>query len=249
MRGGHWLCAWRGWRRPSVWPCMTGSASSSWRATHAPGGLEQLLRPAGQEVRRGSALRGDELRPAWCQRGTPLGKLRRQLRIPREGPSTSPSKCPAGCAFPGVDLRFANRFGELAEGVAPHLSGRKIDGFARLRAHVAAFDPFDAGAAVLSARAVLKDFNPFAPPHRHGPLPVCSITAARGKTTSISTIRYPLALYFRGRVWAARSKALRVVIRALLTVPAPTGVERRMKCGRAPTLVNDGSRIHRCRAG
>jgi phytoene dehydrogenase-like protein len=204
---------------------------------NAPGGLNSFYALQGRKFDVGLHAVTNYVPPG--AKGTPLGKLLRQLRIPREALDLS-EQVSSRVAFPGVDLRFRNGFGELAEGVAASFP-EEIDGFARLRAHVAAFDPFDAGATVLSARAVLKDFirSPLLTDMVLCPL----LYYGSARENDIDFDQFVIlwrSIFEEG--FGRPLEGVRVVIRALLDRARATGVERRMKCG-VRRLVNDGSRI------
>src|SRR5471032_1011056 len=83
---------------------------------NAPGGLNSFYSFAGRKYDVGLHAMTNYVAPG--VKGTPLGKLLRQLRIEREEFALHPQK-QSRIAFPGCSLKFTNDFAVLdAEGAA-----------------------------------------------------------------------------------------------------------------------------------
>src|SRR5690606_9475005 len=87
-------------------------------------------------------------------KGTPLVRLLRQLRIPREEWQLS-AQCGSRIAFTDAELRFTNEFALLESEVA-RVFPSEIDGFRKLVALVREFDAFDLHSKEISAREFVR---------------------------------------------------------------------------------------------
>ncbi|MFO7724756.1 MAG: FAD-dependent oxidoreductase [Oceanipulchritudo sp.] len=202
---------------------------------NAPGGLNSFYFQEGRKFDVGLHAVTNYVEAG--VRGTPLAKIFRQLRIPRDAFELSP-QVGSRIAFPGVDLRFNNAFALLEEDVAQAFPG-EIDGFRELRAAVQAFDPFDLEAPVIPAREVVR---------RH-----------IGDRLLEDMILCPLMYYGSARendidfdqfviLWRALFEegfgrpleGVRVIIRALLDRYRELGGKRRMRCGVRRILAEKG---------
>ena len=119
-----------------------------------PGGLNSWFKRAGRRIDTGLHALTNFV-PSGV-RGTPLPKLLRQLRISREELALSEQSF-SEIAFPGVRLRFSNRFELLESEVARAFPGER-DGFARLVRAIGATYAHDADAPPSSTRATLGRF-------------------------------------------------------------------------------------------
>lgn len=170
-------------------------------------------------------------------RGTPLAKIFRQLRIPREAFELSP-QVGSRIAFPGVDLRFGNQFALLEEDVARAFPG-EVDGFRALRATVQAFDPFDLEAPVHSAREIVRrhigdrilEDMLFCPLMYYG-------SAREHDMDFDQFVILWRALFEEG--FGRPLEGVRVIIRTLLDRYRELGGKRRMRCGVRRILVEGG---------
>src|ERR1043165_9165005 len=106
---------------------------------NAPGGLNSFYSIAGRKFDVGLHAMTNYVPPG--VKGTPLGKLLRQLRIPREEFALCEQKQSRIAFGPQgeTSLRFTNDFSVLESEVAAKFP-RQIDGFRRLTAAVKAFD-------------------------------------------------------------------------------------------------------------
>ena len=170
-------------------------------------------------------------------RGTPLAKIFRQLRIPRDAFALSP-QVGSRIAFPEVDLRFGNQFALLEEEVARAFPG-EVDGFRGLRKAVEAFDPFDLEAPVLSAREIVRrhigdrllEDMLFCPLMYYG-------SAREHDMDFDQFVILWRALFEEG--FGRPLEGVRVIIRALLDRYRELGGKRRMRCGVRRILLEKG---------
>lgn len=172
-------------------------------------------------------------------KGTPLGKLLRQLRLKREDFELSP-QLGSRIAFPGVDLRFGNGIGLLESEVARAFPGQ-IDAFRRLREAVLAWNEFDYAAQPTSARAAVAGFisDPLLVEMLFCPLMYYGSARENDMDFDQFVIMWK-ALFEEG--FARPAAGVRVIIRALLDQYRQLGGERRMRCG-VRSLRTDGSRV------
>jgi len=171
-------------------------------------------------------------------KGTPLGKILRQLRIEREEFALCPQNGsrvafgPAGAA----QLRFTNDFAVLEGEVVRQFPG-EIDGFRRIARHVRE-SPLGGGPAG-SARTFLRG-------HLRDPLledmllcPLMFYGSAREDDMDLGQFAIMFrALYLEG--FARPLGGVRVMMRVLLEKYREAGGERRMKCGVRRIIAHDG---------
>lgn len=164
-------------------------------------------------------------------KGTPLGKLLRQLRIDRDEFALCEQRQSRVAFGPAgeVSLRFSNDFSVLESEVA-RLFPSQIDGFRALTAAVRAYDDVSLDAVPESARAVVRR-------HIHDPLledmlfcPLMYYGSAQPGDMEFGqfTIMFK-ALFLEG--FARPFEGVRVILRVLLEKFRQAGGERRMKCG------------------
>ncbi len=120
----------------------------------APGGLNSFYNLQGRKYDVGLHAMTNYV-PAGVK-GTPLGKLFRQLRIPRDAFDLS-EQCSSRIQFPGAELRFSNDF-TLLESEIDRTFPDQIDGFRQLTGFVKSFDATNLDAAETPARPVLAKF-------------------------------------------------------------------------------------------
>lgn len=173
-------------------------------------------------------------------KGTPLGKLLRQLRIDREEFALRPQKRsrvafgPAGEA----SLTFTNDFSVLEAEVA-RVFPREIDGFRALVSVIRSFDDVSLGAVPVPARQVVRT-------HIHDPLledmlfcPVMYYGSANERDMEFGQFVIMFkALFFEG--FARPVDGVRRILRVLLAKFREAGGERRMRCGVRKIEVRDG---------
>ncbi len=204
---------------------------------NAPGGLNSFYALEGRKYDVGLHAVTNYVPPG--AKGTPLIKLLRQLRLRREDLDLCPQRG-SRVAFPGVDLHFDNGFASLGESVASAFP-EEIDGFRALRAHVAACDPFDASAPVLSAREVMGRF--LRSPVLTDMLLCPVLYYGSARENDIDFDQFVIlwrSLFEEG--FARPHEGVRVIIRALLKRFREVGGERKMKCG-VRRLHSEGARV------
>lgn len=202
---------------------------------NAPGGLNSFYFQEGRKFDVGlhavTNCAGPEVK------GTPLAKLLRQLRIPREALELSP-QVGSRIAFPGIDLRFTNDFSVLEAAVAAAFP-KQIDGFRKLRETVLSFNALDLEAERVSAREMVR---------RHLSDPVledmlfCPLmyygSAWEHDMDFDQYVTLWRALFEEG--FGRPLEGVRVIIRALLDKYRSLGGERRMRCGVRRILHENG---------
>ncbi len=119
---------------------------------HRIGGMNSWYRRAGREFDVGLHAMTNFSRPG--ERGRPLDKLLRQLRLPYRNLDLVEQNHSL-ISFPGAELRFSNDFRELESAVADRFP-RQIDSFRRLVAKIDEFPSLAFDAPRLSARRVLE---------------------------------------------------------------------------------------------
>ena len=203
---------------------------------NAPGGLNSFYFLGGRKFDVGLHAVTNFVEPQG--RGTPLGTLIRQLRLPRDAFQLCP-QAGSRIAFPGVDLRFNNDFGLLESEVARAFPA-DIDAFRALRRTVLEHDALNLEAEPLSAREVVSR-------HLRNPLladmlfcPLMYYGSAREHDMDFDQfVTLWKAIFEEG--FARPLEGVRVVIRALLDKYRSLGGVRRMRCGVRRILL-DGDR-------
>ncbi|KAF0095338.1 MAG: FAD-binding monooxygenase protein [Puniceicoccaceae bacterium 5H] len=204
---------------------------------NAPGGLNSFYSLEGRKYDVGLHAVTNFVPPT--RKGTPLAKLCRQLRIPRESLELR-EQIGSRIAFPEHNLRFTNDFSVLEAEVAAAFP-QEIDRFRALRQAVLDHNEFDYTAPAGSARDMLA---------RHGlsPLltdmlmcPLCYYGSARQNDMDWDQfVIMWKALFEEG--FARPYEGVRVIIRALLQRFREVGGQRKMKCG-VRWLHSDGQRV------
>ncbi|AOS45832.1 hypothetical protein Verru16b_02922 [Lacunisphaera limnophila] len=215
---------------------------------NAPGGLNGFYSIAGRKYDVGLHALTNYVPPG--VKGTPLGKLLRQLRIDREEFALSPQKR-SRVAFRDCDLKFTNDFAVLDAEVVAKFPGQ-ADGWRSLVQLVRTYDDVALDAQPVSARAVVAR-------HLTDPLltdlifcPVMYYGSAQERDMEFGQFVIMFkALFLEG--FARPLDGVRVILRVLLDKYRQAGGERRMKCGvtriieregRAAAIVlDDGSEI------
>lgn len=193
---------------------------------NAPGGLNSFYNRGGRRFDVGLHAMTNYVPPG--VKGTPLVKLLRQLRLPREAFALC-EQCGSRIHFPGVELVFTNDFTRLESEVAIHFP-REIDGFRRLVAMLRAYDDTAIDAPSLSARAVIGEYV-------HDPLLVDMLllplmyygSASEHDMDWAQCVIMFKALYCEG--FARPYEGVRRVIRELTKKYKSLGGERRMGLG------------------
>ena len=172
-------------------------------------------------------------------KGTPLGKILRQLRIERDEFSLSPQKGSRVSFGPQgeASLRFSNDFAVLEADVG-RLFPAQADGFARL-ARAVRESPLSGGDSKASARALLRGF--ISDPLLEDMLlcPLMFYGSARQDDMDANQFMIMFrALFLEG--FARPFEGVRVIMRVLVEKYREAGGERRMKCGVRRIVAREG---------
>lgn len=173
-------------------------------------------------------------------RGTPLGKLLRQLRIERDEFALCPqkqSRVVFGAAAK-TELRFTNDFAFLESDIAANFPSQ-IDGFRRLAAMVRSYDDRVSDIPHVSAREVVRGqiSDRLLEDMLFCPLMYYGSALERDMDLSQFVIMFR-ALFLEG--FARPLEGVRRIIRVLLQKYKEAGGERRMKCGVARIVEREG---------
>jgi phytoene dehydrogenase-like protein len=193
---------------------------------NAPGGLNSFYSFAGRKYDVGLHAMTNYVAPG--VKGTPLGKLLRQLRIEREEFELRPQK-QSRIAFRDCSLKFTNDFAVLEAEVAARFP-RQADGWRSLVQAVRRYDDVSLDAQPESARAVVARHlsDPLLTDMIFCPLMYYGSAQERDMEFGQFVIMFK-ALYLEG--FARPLDGVRVIIRVLLEKYRQAGGERRMKCG------------------
>lgn len=164
-------------------------------------------------------------------KGTPLGKLLRQLRIDRDELQLCEQKGSRIAFGEGgeTSLRFTNDFRLFEYEVAEHFP-REIDGFRRLVGRIKTDDAVALDATVESARDVVKQFihDPLLEDMLFCPMMYYGSPQERDMAFRDFVVLFR-SIFLEG--FARPPDGVRVVLRILLDKYRAAGGERRMKCG------------------
>lgn len=173
-------------------------------------------------------------------KGTPLGKLLRQLRVDRDEFALHPQKRSRVAFGPGgeVSLTFTNDFAVLEAEVAQKFPAQ-IDGFRALVQLVRTYDDVSLDAVPESARAVVRRHiaDPLLEDMLFCPVMYYGSATERDMEFGQFVIMFK-ALFLEG--FARPIDGVRVILRVLLDKYRQAGGERRMKCGVAKIIARDG---------
>ncbi|MEO6993599.1 MAG: NAD(P)/FAD-dependent oxidoreductase [Lacunisphaera sp.] len=202
---------------------------------NAPGGLNSFYSIAGRKYDVGLHALTNYVAPG--VKGTPLGKLLRQLRIDRDEFALRPQK-QSRVAFPDCSLKFTNDFSVLEAEVAEKFP-TQADGWRALVQAVKAYDDVSLDAKPLSARAVVSGHltDPLLIDMIFCPLMYYGSAQERDMEFGQFVIMFK-ALFLEG--FARPVDGVRVIIRVLLEKFRQAGGERRMKCGVARIIEEQG---------
>jgi phytoene dehydrogenase-like protein len=209
---------------------------------NAVGGLNSFYSRAGRKFDVGLHAMTNYVRPG--VRGTPLGKLLRQLRIDREEFALCEQKRSRVAFGPAgeVSLSFTNDFAVLESEVAARFPAQ-IDGFRRLVEAVRTYDDVALDAVEVSAREVVRRHvcDPLLEDMLFCPVMYYGSATEHDMDFGQFTIMFK-ALFLEG--FARPFEGVRVILRVLLEKYRQAGGERRMKCGVA-RIVAEGGRAGR----
>jgi phytoene dehydrogenase-like protein len=172
-------------------------------------------------------------------KGTPLGKILRQLRIERDEFALCPQKGSRVTFGPLGErsLRFTNDFAVLESDVAAHFPA-EAEGFRKVAAYVRDM-PLSGGAQGASARAFLRES--IGDPVLEDMIlcPLMFYGSAREDDMDLGQFAIMFrALYLEG--FARPIEGVRVIMRVILEKFREAGGERRMKCGVKSIVVREG---------
>ena len=205
---------------------------------NAPGGLNSFYSFAGRKYDVGLHAMTNYVPPG--VKGTPLGKLLRQLRIEREEFALCPQK-QSRIAFRDCSLKFTNDFAVLDAEVATRFPAQ-AGGWRKLVETVRTYDDVSLDAQPLSAREVVGR-------HITDPLladmifcPVMYYGSAQERDMEFGQFVIMFkALFLEG--FARPLDGVRVIIRVLLEKFRTAGGERRMQCGVARIIEESGRAV------
>jgi len=205
---------------------------------NAVGGLNSFYSMAGRKFDVGLHAMTNFVRPG--VKGTPLGKLLRQLRIDRDEFALCEQKQSRVAFGPAgeTSLRFTNDFAVLESEVAAKFPAQ-ADGFRALVAAVRTFDDVSLDAVPVSAREVVRRHltDPLLEDMLFCPLMYYGSATERDMEFGQFVIMFK-ALFLEG--FARPYEGVRVVLRVLLEKYRAAGGERRMKCGVAKIVSHAG---------
>jgi phytoene dehydrogenase-like protein len=206
----------------------------------APGGLNGFYSIGGRKYDVGLHAVTNYSRPG--ERGTPLGKLLRQLRIDRgqfELCEQRQSRVAFGTGAGAVSLRFTNDFAVLEAEVA-RLFPSGVDGFRRLAALVRA-TPFSPDAPPSSAREVVRRHIADRLLEEMILCPLLFYGSARERDMDFGQFCLLFqAIFLEGM--ARPFGGIREILRVLLDKYREAGGEKRMRCGVA-RIETGGGRV------
>jgi len=192
---------------------------------NAPGGLNSFYFKDGRKFDVG--LHAVTNYPNPGVRGSPLGKLFRQMRIPADAFGLAPQNG-SRIAFPGKDLHFSNSFSDFESSVADAFPGQ-IDAFRNLREFVLGFDGLDLEAKPKSAREMVGHY--LSDPMLEDMLlcPLMYYGSAREHDMDLDQfVTLWKAIFEEG--FGRPLEGVRVIIKALIDQYRSLGGKRRMRC-------------------
>lgn len=173
-------------------------------------------------------------------RGTPLGKLLRQLRIEREEWDLCEQRQSRIAFGPRGEaaLKFTNDFPVLEADIGDRFPSQ-IDGFRRLAKAIREFNDVSLDAVELSARSVVRQYisDPLLEEMLFCPLMYYGSAREHDMEFAQFSIMFK-ALFLEG--FARPFEGVRKIIRVLLEKYRQAGGERRMKCGVRRLLHSEG---------
>ena len=202
------------------------------------GGLNSFYSIAGRKFDVGLHAMTNYVRPGI--KGTPLGKLLRQLRIERDEFALCEQKQSRIAFGPRgeTSLRFTNDFAVLENEVAGKFPAQ-TQGFRQLVAAVKAYDDVSLDAPAVSAREVVRSHvtDPLLEAMLFCPLMYYGSAQEHDMDFGQFVIMFK-ALFLEG--FARPLEGVRVILRVLLEKYRQAGGERRMKCGIRQIIEREG---------
>lgn len=170
-------------------------------------------------------------------KGTPLGKILRQLRIDRDELDLCP-QLRSFVRFPGVELAFTNDIAVFEAEVARAFP-RQADGFRALLADIRAFDDTTTAPCALMARELIR--RRIGDPLLEDMILCPVLYYGSAQERDVDALQFVImfkSIFFEG--FARPFDGVRVVLRVLADRFRSSGGERRMKCGVSRLVVEDG---------
>jgi phytoene dehydrogenase-like protein len=205
---------------------------------NAVGGLNSFYSIGGRRFDVGLHAMTNYVRPGI--KGTPLGKLLRQLRIERDEFALCEQKQSRVAFGPSgeTSLRFTNDFAVFEAEIAEKFP-TQIDGFRRLVAAVREHDDVSLDAPPLPAREVVRRHisDPLLEDMLFCPLMYYGSATERDMEFGQFVIMFK-AIFLEG--FARPFEGVRVILRVLIEKYRAAGGERRMKCGVQRIVAREG---------
>jgi len=205
---------------------------------NAPGGLNSFYSIAGRQYDVGLHAVTNFVRPG--VKGTPLGKILRQLRIDRAEFALCEQKQSRIAFGPrgATSLHFTNDFDVFENEIAAKFPAQ-IDGFRRLVATINAYDDVSLDAAPVSAREMVGRHltDPLLIDMLFCPLMYYGSASERDLEFGQFAIMFK-AIFLEG--FARPFEGVRTILRVLLEKYRLAGGERRMKCGVRQIVAREG---------
>lgn len=205
---------------------------------NAPGGLNSFYSIAGRKYDVGLHAMTNWVPPG--VKGSPLGKLLRQLRIDRDEFALHPQKRSRIAFGPRgeTSLAFTNDFAVLESEVARAFPAQ-IDGFRALVQVIKTYDDVSLGAKPEGAREIVRRHvtDPLLEDMLFCPVMYYGSATERDMEFGQFVIMFK-ALFLEG--FARPLDGVRVIIRVLLDKYREAGGERRMRCGVARIVAREG---------
>lgn len=203
----------------------------------APGGLNSFYRLDKRDYDVGLHAMTNYVAPG--VKGTPLGKLLRQLRIPRDEFALC-EQMGSRCVFGDVSLSFSNDYALLESEVA-RVFPAQIDAFRKLVAHIREFNDTALDNREQSAKAVISDYlsDPLLVDMVMLPLMYYGSAQEDDMDFSQFVIMFK-SIYLEG--FARPFEGVRRIIKALLKKYKTLGGERKMGVG-VRKMVTDSARV------
>ena len=170
-------------------------------------------------------------------KGTPLGKLFRQLRIDRDEFDLS-EQVGSKVAFPGVELRFTNDF-EVFESEVERAFPHQIDNFQSFLKMIREYNELDLNQHAQSARKITAQYISDPVLEEMIYCPVMYYGSARENDMDFSQFVIMFkSLFFEG--FARPYDGVRKIIRVLTHKYRALGGQRKMKCGVKQIICREG---------
>jgi phytoene dehydrogenase-like protein len=193
---------------------------------NVPGGLNSFYSFDGRKFDVGLHAVTNYVRPG--VKGTPLGKLFRQLRIDRDEFDLS-EQAGSKVAFPGVELRFTNDF-EVFESEVARAFPQQIDNFQSFLKMIREYNELDLNQPAQSARKITAQYISDPVLEEMIYCPVMYYGSARENDMDFSQFVIMFkSLFFEG--FARPYDGVRKIIRVLIKKYRTLGGLRKMKCG------------------